>query len=132
MKQESEIVRFFSKYRELKIVVKPGYYKEVDGRTLPMAGKAIQFHDSTYETSDPGEIEFLRTHKNFGSIFDEVKINGSALKNQKSLEQLEKENAELRARITKGNTKVAKTTKRGTPVEDEKEKKPEKTRKPAF
>ena len=52
-------VRYVARYRSLRLVMKPSYSKEVDGRSIPVSGTAIQFEDNQYSTSDPAEIEFL-------------------------------------------------------------------------
>lgn len=63
---------YISKYHELKIVNQSSYTKEVGGRVITVPGSSIQFHEGVYRTSDPAEIEFLDSHKNFGSVFTKI------------------------------------------------------------
>ena len=51
-------MKYISKYLELKIVQKPTYSKEIDGRIVVTPGESIQFHDGMFETENPEDIKF--------------------------------------------------------------------------
>ncbi len=96
-KQPKEQV-YISKYHELRLVNKSSYNKEVGGRVVTVPGTAIQFHEGVYRTSEPGEIEFLDSHPNFGNTFTKVErkdqkkaVDEVIAERYKDLEQREKE-----------------------------------------
>lgn len=97
-KTKPEVARYISQFTELKLVIKPSYTKEVEGRIVVVKGRAIQFHDGVYQTSDPEEIEFLENHPNFGNVFYRIKPEEDAQKAReerfKDLEAREKALAE--------------------------------------
>lgn len=96
-------VTFVSRYLNLRIVVQPGYSKEVDGRRVSTPGRSIRFFQGAYKTSDPEEIEFLRTRPEFGKHIQEVPDNVEEMAAReeqfKNLEDKEKELAEREAAL---------------------------------
>lgn len=126
------IVRFVSpRYRSLKLVMEPGYSKEVGGRVLAVAGKSVRFADGVYETTDPAEIEFLRGHDNNvanstkarkSPLFEEVDLEDieEKLASQKSLEQRE---ADIAAREKAVADKEAKLARKAPSKSDKKDSK---------
>lgn len=98
--KEPKLVTFLSKYRQHRIVRKGSYSKEVDGQRVTIPGTSIQFEDGVYTTSDPEELAFLRSQKDFTRTFTEVPkgisdIAAHQAANGKSLEERE---AELKKR----------------------------------
>ena len=92
-------VRFISRYAELKLVNKATYTKEIEGRVVVQPGKAIQFRDGVYETSDKDEIAFLESHPNFGNTFFRLKAKEETEKaKEEKFKSLEQREAELNAR----------------------------------
>lgn len=93
---------YISKYRELRLVNKSSYTKEVAGRVITTPGTAIEFHDGAFKTSDPAEIEFLDNHPNCGNTF--IKVAGKDRKKAtdeviaERYKDLEKKEAELKAK----------------------------------
>lgn len=116
------IVRFVSpKYRSLKLVMKPGYSKEVGGRILAVNGTSVRFKDGLYETENEAEIEFLRGHENNvanaqrsqkSPIFEEVDVKDldEKLKEQESLEEREARLAEREAAVEEKEAKLGRKT----------------------
>lgn len=104
--------RFISKYRELKIVHKSSFTKEVDGRIVYVPGTKIQFTNGAYETSNPEIIEFLEARPEFGKIIQRVPDDVSNFAAQKelsqTLEQREAELAKREAALEKAELKLAK------------------------
>lgn len=102
--------RYISKIKQLKLVWKPGYAKEVDGRVVSIPGNKVEFDEGYFETDDEDTQAFLEGHQNFGTIFIEVPNVAEAVKKreewQKSLEQREKEIAEREAEIKKKELEV--------------------------
>lgn len=124
MSTKDKIIRFISpKYRELKIVMKPAYRKEIGGQTIVVPGHKIVFHDNRYETSDTAEIEFLRGHKNYGTHFTEVdpeELEERLSEEQETLEEREErirqreeelEREEKKVTRKKASSSKAKSTK---------------------
>jgi len=97
-----EKAKYISKYRSLKLVVKPSYTKEVEGRIVVVPGKSIRFVQGVYETDDPDEIKFLDNHPNLGTIFIKVTEKDLQKDLQKAIEKqfkdLETKEAELKAK----------------------------------
>jgi hypothetical protein len=135
--KEEKIVRFISRYAQLKIVNKSTYTKEVDGRVVVVPGKSIQFKDGVYETRDKDEIAFLDSHPNCGNTFFRLKAKEESDKAReekfKTLEQRESEldtrEADLKKRemAAKGQEEGAGASAkgiRGTEATKSKEKKP--------
>lgn len=113
----SKATTYISKYLQLKLVMESSYYKEVAGKVLPVKGKAIQFEQGAYTTSDKDEIEFLENHPNFGSIF--IKVDKDATSERAEYVQtLEERNAELEAELAKAKSEGAKV-ERTTPDSEE-------------
>ena len=121
-------MKYISKYLELKIVQKPTYSKEIDGRIVVTPGKSIQFHDGMFETENPEDIKFLDNHPNFGNVF--IKVEGVDLIKAKKefTETLEEKNAE---KETKKEEKIkkGKALEEGSSLIENKNKKEEK---PAY
>ncbi len=66
-------VRFASKYPNLRICLeKPECEPIPGGRFRWGGGRRIEFHNGTYATSDPKEIELLRKAKGYGRMFQEL------------------------------------------------------------
>lgn len=97
--------RYISKYLELGIVRKASYYKEVDGRVVPVLGEKVKFHQGVFETSDPEIMAFLEARPEFGNIFIRVPDNVDAIVHRdekfKDLDTREKELAEREAEIAR-------------------------------
>ena len=70
---KDKLTQYISKYRELRLIDKASYSKEVEGKVVVVQGNAIQFHDVVYETSDENEIKFLDNHPNCGNVFIKFK-----------------------------------------------------------
>ena len=92
---------FISKYRELRLVVKSAYSKEVDGRIVTYQGKSIQFHDGMFETEDPEEIKFLEGHKNFGNTFVKAYSGDARKERENKYKDLDTREKELKATIAR-------------------------------
>lgn len=65
-------VRFVSRYPDLKLWMRQPTRQVVDGIVNLYPGKAIQFVNHEYLTSDPEEVAFLRSHRFYGFSFVEV------------------------------------------------------------
>ena len=118
--------KYISRRRELKIILKPSYNKEVEGKVVTTPGLSVRFADGVYETTDEDIIKALEAHPNFGEgpngEFIKVPDNvgdlvGERAERFKDLETREKELAE-RERILaekegkiQGNEEGAKTGK---------------------
>ena len=105
----SKATTYVSKYLQLKLVRESSYFKEVNGKVLPVKGTAIQFEQGAFTTEDEGEIEFLDNHPNFGSIF--IKVDKNVVEERADyVKTLEERNAELEAELAKKDApaKVAK------------------------
>jgi hypothetical protein len=100
-KQEVKKAIYISRYRELRLVTKSAYSKEVDGRIVTYPGTAIQFRDGVFETEDPQEIKLLEGHKNFGNIFIKVEAGTKEAKQirDEKYKDLEQRNKELAAKL---------------------------------
>jgi hypothetical protein len=120
------MAKYISRRRELRIVLKPSYNKEVDGRVVTTPGLSARFSDGVYETEDQEIIAALEAHPNFGEgpngEFIKVPDNvgdlvGERAERFKDLETKEKELAakekELKEREHRiqGNEEGAKTGK---------------------
>lgn len=64
--------KYIAKYTDLKLIDKSTYTKEVEGRRVVVPGKAIQFANGVYETTDKDEIAFLDNHPNCGNVFIKI------------------------------------------------------------
>lgn len=110
MTTKATTARYISRYRELKIVRKASYTKEVDGRVVSLPGESIRFADGLYQTSDPAVIEFLEARPEFGDIFVRVPDNVDAMvhrsKHMKDLESKEQELAEREAAVAAREAKL--------------------------
>jgi hypothetical protein len=58
--------KFVSKYKDHKLVMVPTRRVIEDGMSYSKPGKAIQFTDHVFETSDKDEIAFITKHRLFG------------------------------------------------------------------
>lgn len=104
-------VRYISRYLALRIVVKPAYTKEVDGRIVTVSGKDIRFVEGVFETTDQELITYLESQPGFGTVYirvpdnvaDVVKDRGDWMKD---LETKEKELAEREAALKAREAKV--------------------------
>lgn len=108
---------YVSKYFSLKLVMDSSYYKEVAGKVLPVKGRAIQFEQGAYTTSDKDEIEFLENHPNFGSIFIKVEKDAVA-ERAEYVQTLEERNAQLEAELAQAKAE-GKKVDRETPDGDD-------------
>ena len=97
-KEEKALKTYISKYLKLRLVMKPSYTKDVDGRVVVTQGTSIQFNDGAYTTTDKKEIEFLENHKNFGSVFVEVDKKDIEKAKDARFKDLETKEAELKAK----------------------------------
>lgn len=104
--------RYISRYLALRIVVKPAYTKEVDGRIVTVPGKDIRFNEGVFETTDQELIDFLEADKSFGTTYirvpddvqDVVKDRGEWMKDLETKErELAEREAALKAREAKVN-----------------------------
>jgi len=103
--------RYISRFLALRIVMKPSYTKEVDGRVVTVPGKDIRFIDGAFETEDKDVINFLESEQGFGTVFirvpedveNVVKERGEWMKD---LETKEKELAEREAALKAREAKV--------------------------
>lgn len=105
--------RYISRYLALRIVVKPAYTKEVDGRIVTVQGKDIRFQEGVFETTDQELIDFLEADKSFGTTYirvpddvaDVTKDRGEWMKDLETKErELAEREAALKARETKVNS----------------------------
>jgi hypothetical protein len=63
-------VRFYTRgIRNMTVVMKPTFTTMVNGFPTVTQGKRITFINGEYKTSDKEEIEFLKSQKNFNSMF---------------------------------------------------------------
>lgn len=61
---------FKSKYHRHRLVMIPTVFKMNEwGQREAKVGKEIQFDNGLYKTTDPDEIRFLTSHKNFNIDF---------------------------------------------------------------
>lgn len=105
-------VRYISRFLALRIVVKPAYTKEVDGRVVTVQGKDVRFAEGVFETVDQELIDFLEAEKGFGTVFirvpddvqDAVKDRGEWMKDLEAKEKdLAAREAALKAKESKVN-----------------------------
>lgn len=95
------VARYISRFLALRIVVKPTFTKEVEGRIVTVPGKAIRFEQGVFETSDKELIDFLESDKKaFGTTYIRVPDNiESALEERKEMiKDLEEREADLKRR----------------------------------
>jgi len=94
---KAKLTQYISKYRELRLINKASYSKEVEGKVIVVQGSSIQFHDGVYETSDKNEIKFLDNHANFGGVF--IKVKKDVKKEKADMEEtLEEREAKIKAK----------------------------------
>jgi len=112
--KKTTTVRFISKYLNLKIVSKPSYNKEVEGRVIVVPGEAVRFSQGVYETSDLEVIKFLEARPEFGKVFTRVPDNVEALVHrEKMLQTFEEREADLKRRETELAEREAKNNAKG-------------------
>jgi len=116
MGTENKTERYVSKYSQLRIVLKPSYTSELNGRVLSHKGEDVQFEGGFYETDNASIIEQLEQRPEFGSIFikvpsdtkDAVEHRNDMLKDledrQKDIEAREKALAEKEAKLSNQET----------------------------
>jgi hypothetical protein len=102
---------FISRYRALRIVVKPSYNKEVDGRIATVNGTSVQFESGEYRTTDPEIISYLESQKMFGDVYIRVpdNVKDIAGKKEEWMKTLEQREADLKVRedaIAKKEAKI--------------------------
>ena len=118
--------------RNLIIVMKRAYTKEVDGEYFSDPGKNIEFKDGMYETTDKEEIEFLDNSE----ICRKMRQNNVLLKADdipglkeklpaKTLEEKEAEIARLKKEVAVEKRKATLKEKGRAKKEKEEEEKPE-------
>ena len=109
------MAKYISRRRELRIVLKPSYNKELDGRVVTIQGTSVRFSDGIYETEDQEIIEALEKHPNFGAgpngEFIRVPDNvgdmvGERAERFKDLETREKELADKEASLKEREAKI--------------------------
>ena len=66
-------VQFISKYTELRIVLEPRYRRIVGNHSELSGGKAVQFREGRFSTSDEEVLSALRAKGSYGIDFAEVK-----------------------------------------------------------
>lgn len=111
MTKDHNPARYISRFLALRIVVKPAYTKEVDGRIVTVQGKDIRFNEGMFETTDPELIAFLEADKSFGTTYIRVPDNvENVVKDRaewmKDLEQKEKDLAAREAALKAKESKV--------------------------
>lgn len=63
-------MRFISKkYRNLRVILKPGYREVVNGMPRYVSGKSVEFRDGYLDTEDKEVIELLKASPSYGSQF---------------------------------------------------------------
>lgn len=93
--------RYVSKFNSLRIVVKPAYTKEVDGRIVTVSGKDVRFVEGVFETTDADLIAFLSSPKQgLGNTYIKIDDNVESLVEKRAewTKDLETREAELAAR----------------------------------
>lgn len=96
--------KYISRRRELRIILKPSYSKEVDGKVVTTPGISARFSDGIFETQDEEIIALLEAHPNFGGgtngEFIKVPENVADLAKERDekFKDLETREAELKAR----------------------------------
>lgn len=109
-KEEIKKARYVSKYAQLRIVLKPAYTSELNGRVITHPGEDVRFENGYYETDKPEVIEALEKRSEFGGIFIRVPDDTDAQLHrtewskdletrQKELEAKEKALAEREAKL---------------------------------
>jgi len=94
---KTKLTQYISKYRELRLINKASYSKEVEGKVIVVQGSSIQFHDGVYSTSDENEIKFLDNHPNCGGVF--IKVKKNVVKEQADMDEtLEEREAKVKAK----------------------------------
>lgn len=99
--QNHNPAKYISRYLSLRIVVKPTFTKEVDGRIVTVSGKDIRFEEGVFETSDQELIDFLESDKkSFGNVYIRVDENVEDIVKDRGewMKDLETKEAELKAR----------------------------------
>lgn len=70
------MTQFISKqFRNLTVVLKAAYTKEVEGRAFAVPGLRVTFQDFKFETSDEDIIALLKKDAGYGNQFIEVPKN---------------------------------------------------------
>lgn len=99
--QDHNPARYISRFAALRIVVKPTYSKEMDGRIVTVQGKDIRFVDGVFETEDQELIDFLEADKkSFGQTYIRIPDNVESVVNGRAewMKDLETREAELKQR----------------------------------
>jgi len=117
--------RYISRYLALRIVVKPAFTKEVDGRIVTVQGKDVRFVEGVFETKDQELIDYLEADKSFGSTYIRVQDNVSEVVNERNewMKDLEARELDLKRReaeLKDKETRV-KGSEEGSKVEVEKD-----------
>jgi hypothetical protein len=60
------VVRFFSRYKDLGVWMKPAARTIIDGKLHVDPGRFLEFTNGIFDTNDEAEIDFLRSHKGDG------------------------------------------------------------------
>lgn len=111
--EKGETARYFSKMTSLRVVMRPAYTSEMNGRVITHTGHTIEFKNNYYETSDPEEIEYLDANDMNDRVYWKLAIDenlDSARKvrmedleaREARLAEREKALADLEARAEKG------------------------------
>ncbi len=73
MKTQQKKIHFLSQYRDHRLTMEPQEAQYVGPRYVGESkGRAIEFTNGTYATSDPDEIEFLRQRIEAGTKIHEI------------------------------------------------------------
>lgn len=127
------MAKYISKYLNLRLINKPAYTKEVEGRIVVVPGTYVQFTDGVYETEDKDEIAFLESHPNFGSVFIRVDTKEAEEAKKKLAQTLEeRETEEAKAKVEEEMKSKALEEGEETPKVKSKKGRPKKIEKPKF
>ena len=93
MSTDKKSTGYVSKYGQLRIVLKPTYTTEQQGRIITHAGNSVQFENGYYETDNEVIVEALEARPEFGSVFIRVPddTEAAALREERFANQDERE-----------------------------------------
>lgn len=118
--------RYFSKYRNLTIVVKSAYYKIVEDKRVLVEGNRVAFTDGAFETTDENLIKELEAREDFGNGGAFIRIpenqttdqmrDAAKIISDKDLEiaKLKAENEALRLKDSEAGNTTTSTTSNST------------------
>jgi hypothetical protein len=70
----TKLCKFTSKYKNLRIVVKPTRITKEGNVSSLVNGKCIEFKDYQFETTERELVDFLRKHRLYGTVVIEEKV----------------------------------------------------------